>query len=215
MRSMNADLLKRELETRGMRLSVDRGKLAVDFPKGVLDEATRRLIRDHKKALLEALHADAPRAAVGTGGHRHPDRSVSQRNDGLNAALHVAQPGGERGAIRPWDAEPTPSSWRSLAGITGSPCWSLTLFDLAVDPPVLWEKQRRPKPVSDCRKCVGPDLTDRRSFHISPIIIAAQAHPRASFVFRIQLFDPPRLLPKDSIYFLFLLHVNRKLELFG
>jgi hypothetical protein len=45
MRSMNADLLKRELETRGMRLSVDRGKLAVDFPKGVLDEATRRLIQ--------------------------------------------------------------------------------------------------------------------------------------------------------------------------
>jgi hypothetical protein len=84
------------------------GKLAVDFPKGVLDEATPRLIRDHKKALLEALHADAPRAAVGTGGDRHPDRSVSQRNDGLNAALHVAQPGGERGAIRPWDAEPTP-----------------------------------------------------------------------------------------------------------
>jgi hypothetical protein len=34
MRTMNADLLKRELETRGMRLSVDRGKLAVDFPKG-------------------------------------------------------------------------------------------------------------------------------------------------------------------------------------
>lgn len=58
MRSMNADLLKRELETRGMRLSVDRGKLAVDFPKGVLDEATRRLIQDHKKGLLEALHAD-------------------------------------------------------------------------------------------------------------------------------------------------------------
>jgi hypothetical protein len=55
---MNADLLKREPETRGMRLSVDRGKLAVDFPKGVLDEATRRLIQDHKKALLEALHAD-------------------------------------------------------------------------------------------------------------------------------------------------------------
>jgi TubC N-terminal docking domain len=58
MPSMNADLLKRELETRGMRLSVDRGKLAVDFPKGVLDEATRRLIQDHKKALLETLHAD-------------------------------------------------------------------------------------------------------------------------------------------------------------
>jgi hypothetical protein len=58
MRSMNAELLKRELETRGMRLSVDRGKLAVDFPKGVLDEVTRRLIQDHKKALLEALHAD-------------------------------------------------------------------------------------------------------------------------------------------------------------
>ena len=58
---MNADLLKRELETRGMRLSVDRGKLAVDFPKGVLDEATRRLIQDHKKALLEALHADTLR----------------------------------------------------------------------------------------------------------------------------------------------------------
>lgn len=36
-----------------MRLSVDQGKLAVDFPDGAMDDATRQLIRDRKKSLLD------------------------------------------------------------------------------------------------------------------------------------------------------------------
>jgi TubC N-terminal docking domain len=65
---MTADLFKRELEARGMRLSVDQCKLAVDFPGGAMDDATRQSIRDHKKSLLEALHAKDIRERFGERG---------------------------------------------------------------------------------------------------------------------------------------------------
>lgn len=58
-----------------MRLSVDQGKLAVDFPDGAMDDATRQLIRDRKKSLLEALHTEDIRK-------RFEERAVVVENDG-------------------------------------------------------------------------------------------------------------------------------------
>ena len=61
---MTATALLDELHTKGVHLTVEGERVAVDAPKGVLTDALRQAIRQHKKALRALLAQPANDAAA-------------------------------------------------------------------------------------------------------------------------------------------------------
>jgi TubC N-terminal docking domain len=62
------------LQANGIRLKAQREQLAVDAPRGMITEAIRQAIRQHKPALLALLQHQPPRNAGGfpLTDHEHP-----------------------------------------------------------------------------------------------------------------------------------------------
>lgn len=60
---MTATGLLDDLRNKGVRLSVEEDRLAVDAPKGMLTDDVRQAIRQHKQALLALLSQPMPAAA--------------------------------------------------------------------------------------------------------------------------------------------------------
>lgn len=57
---MTATVLLDELRSKGIRLSVEEDRLAVDAPKGMLTDALRQTIRQHKAEILSLLAQATP-----------------------------------------------------------------------------------------------------------------------------------------------------------
>ena len=75
---MTATALLDELRTKGVHLTVEGQHVAVDAPKGVLTDALRQAIRQHKQALLAFLAQPVPAPGAAATPPRTPERCPPQ-----------------------------------------------------------------------------------------------------------------------------------------